>query len=259
MSRHRWLITAAIALALLFAVWLVREVRSLPPVSELPQRLAARYAAAGATTWLPLEAISPRLQTAVIVWEDPAFYHHHGINLAAIRRAFFANLRAGAYERGGSTITQQIAKNLFLSRERTLRRKLREAILAWRLEGALSKEQILEIYLNIAEWGEGIAGAEAASRFYFGKSAADLSWAEAALLAGILPNPHRFNPLRAPLEAMRLRQVVLLKLLDSGQITPQEYKEAASTPWRGVLPPRSVEPAAGKDHQVSHLSFEGKK
>lgn len=233
------LLLAGAALALVVGSLLAWEVRQLPSVDELPRRLAARYAAAPHTAWVPLWAISPRLQTAVVVWEDPTFYHHSGVSLGGIRRAVVENVRTGAYTRGGSTLTQQVAKNLFLTKEKTWRRKFDETILAWRLEQRLSKNQILEIYLNIAEWSGGTVGAEAASRLYFGKPAADLSWAEAALLAGILPNPHRNNPLVDPASALRLRHRVLEKLLEEGALTPQEFDQAEASPLLPAPSPAS--------------------
>ena len=123
-----------------------------------------------------------------------------------------------------------MAKNLFLTPERNLRRKFREAVLAWRLEHALSKDEILELYLNVADWGDGVVGAEAAAQFYFCKPARDLDWAEAALLAAILPDPHHLSPLKAPDEARRLQQVVLLRLLVNQDMTPEEYSQAAQAP-----------------------------
>jgi monofunctional biosynthetic peptidoglycan transglycosylase len=230
--RRRWAkLTAKIAcgasLPLLFLVSMILwESRDLPSTSELRDQLWTHYKAKGHATWVPLWAISPKLQAAVVVWEDARFYFHRGFDYPDIWRAFLEDLRVGAYRRGGSTITQQVAKNLFLSPEKTLRRKLREAVLTWRLERALSKDEILEIYLNVAEWGDGITGAEAASRSYFSKSAEELTWAEAALLAAILPNPHRFSPFRAPQEAKRLRQVVLMKLAQNEDMTWEEFRQA---------------------------------
>lgn len=235
---HSKMLVAGVALAVVAGGQLLWEVHRLPSVDELPQRLAARTAAAPHSTWVPLWTISPRLQTAVVVWEDPAFYHHSGVSLEGIRRALMEDVRRGEYTRGGSTITQQVAKNLFLSKEKTWRRKFDEAILAWRLERRLSKNQILEIYLNIAEWGEGILGAEAASRFYLGKSAAELTWAEAALLAGILPNPYHNNPLLDPYSAGRLRHRLLAKLLEEGALSPEEFQQADASP---LLPAQSPE------------------
>jgi membrane peptidoglycan carboxypeptidase len=203
------------------------EARDLPAAAELRSQLWSRYQPKGRATWIPLWAISPRLQTAVVDWEDPRFFFHHGIDYPEIRRALWEDLRAGSYRNGASTITQQVAKNLFLTPEKTPRRKLREAVLASRLETALSKDEILEIYLNIADWGDGLTGAEAASRAYFSKSAGDLSWDEAALLAGMLANPHRFNPCRAPEAVRRLQQAVLVRLAENGRLTAQEFQLAA--------------------------------
>ena len=168
---------------------------------------------------MPLWGISPKLRTAVVIWEDPTFFHHQGFNYTEIWRSLVANLRAGAYVRGGSTITQQLAKNLYLSLEKSLRRKLREAVLARRLERAFSKNQILEIYLNVAEWGPGLAGAEAAANHYFGKPASALDWGEAAMLAGILQNPRVLNPARDAEKAIHYRDLVLEKLLRLGEIS----------------------------------------
>lgn len=215
------------------------EVHRLPSVDELPQRLAARTTAAPHSTWVPLWAISPRLQTAVVVWEDPAFYHHSGVSWEGIRRAAVEDVRRGELKRGGSTITQQVAKNLFLTKEKSWRRKFEETVLAWRLERRLSKHQILEIYLNTAEWGEGIVGAEAAAQHYFGKSAAELTWAEAALLAGILPNPYHNDPLLDPYSAGRLRHRLLAKLLEEGALTPEEFQQADASPLLPAPSPKS--------------------
>lgn len=165
-----------------------------------------------------------------MVWEDPGFYHHSGVSLGAMYEALSANLKAGAYERGGSTIPQQVVKNLFLTREKTLRRKFQDMVLARRLEQVLSKEEILEVYLNTAEWGENIHGAEAAARFYFGVSASDLNWQQAALLTGILANPRALNPCLHPAEATQRRNVVLGVLQKEGQITKEEYEAALGAP-----------------------------
>lgn len=143
--------------------------------------------------WRPLSRISPYLVQAVIVAEDDKFWDHRGFDWAAMREAMEKNWKKGTLRHGGSTISQQLAKNLFLSPARSLVRKFREAILTWRLERALSKKRIMEIYLNVVEWGEGIFGAEAAAGYYYGKSASRLSPQEAARLAAILPMPRRYN------------------------------------------------------------------
>jgi membrane peptidoglycan carboxypeptidase len=145
-----------------------------------------------------------------------------------IGRALSTDLRSQRYSRGGSTITQQVAKNLFLSQEKTLRRKVREAVLARRLERVLAKNEILEIYLNIADWGDGLTGAEAASRFYFHKGVSEVSWREAAILTAMLANPHVYSPLKSPIEVQLRRDAVLAGLLDSHELSPQEYQQAVS-------------------------------
>jgi membrane peptidoglycan carboxypeptidase len=227
--RTKLLLAAGVAV-ISAAGWWAWEAWRLPSAAEIRERLFTERALKGRGVWVPLWAISPRLQTAVVVWEDPKFFHHSGLDLAEIGRASWTNLRAGSYRRGASTITQQVARNLFLDSEKTLRRKLREVILARRMERALSKDEILVVYLNIAEWGEGIVGAEESSRRYFGKSAADLEWAEAALLAGILPNPRERNPCSNPARAQQARYVVLAKLLRSRNISQDEFDAAAAAP-----------------------------
>ena len=204
---------------------------SLPGTEEIRDKLFTQRPPLGQGTWVPLWAISPKLQSAVVLWEDPAFYHHSGLDYPEIARAVWIDLRTASYRRGASTISQQVAKNIFLGPEKTLHRKVQEAILAGRLERALSKEEILTVYLNIAEWGDGIAGAEAGSQRYFGKSASDLNWTEAALLAGILPNPREWNPCKDPAHAVQERHAVLTKLLASQALSQQEFENAdASSP-----------------------------
>jgi membrane peptidoglycan carboxypeptidase len=173
-----------------------------------------------------------------VLWEDPAFYHHSGLDYPEIARAAWTDLHTASYRRGASTITQQVAKNIFLGPEKTLRRKVREAILAERLERALPKDEILTVYLKIAGWGDGIVGAEAASQRYFGKSASDLNWAEAAQLAAILPSPRLWNPCKNPARAKEARREALAKLLSSQSLSQQEFEAAEFTP-RSTLEPGS--------------------
>lgn len=245
MRFRRKLLFAVAATSLVVGGLLAWEIHHLPPVRDLPQRLAARTASAPHATWVPLWAISGKLQTAVVVWEDPGFYHHSGLSLPGIFRALAEDVRAGQFKRGGSTITQQVVKNLFLTNEKTFRRKFDEAILAWRLERRLSKNQLLEIYLNIADWGESasgeaILGAEAASQYYFHKSAANMTWPEAALLAGILPNPVHNGPFFDPVSARILRDRVLHKLLHGNKITQAEFDQALASPCCGLASLLSV-------------------
>ena len=147
-----------------------------------------------AQKWMPLSRISPFLADAVLIGEDDKFWDHEGFDFEGMQKALEKDLKLGKLKAGGSTITQQLAKNLFLSPEKSPTRKIREAILAWRMEKTLGKKRILELYLNVAEWGDGIFGAEAAAWRYYGKPAIALTPEEAARLAAVLPNPRRFNP-----------------------------------------------------------------
>jgi monofunctional biosynthetic peptidoglycan transglycosylase len=160
--------------------------------------------------WVRYSRISKNLQRAVLVAEDSRFFEHDGVDLEEIRKSIEINLERGAAVRGASTITQQLAKNLYLSPSKDPLRKLRELIIARRLEAALPKARILEIYLNVIEWGDGIWGAEAASRQYFGISAASLSREQAALLAGAIINPRVLNPAR-PTRRLLARQRIILE------------------------------------------------
>lgn len=146
--------------------------------------------------WVPLRSISGNAQKAVIISEDAKFWMHDGFDFDAMQKAIEMNLKKRKIAVGASTITMQLAKNLFLSPSKTPVRKVHEAILTWRIEKNLSKKRILELYLNVAEWGDGIFGIEAASRVYFHHSASTLSKKEAALLAAVLPNPIRYHPLK---------------------------------------------------------------
>ncbi|MDH4186998.1 MAG: monofunctional biosynthetic peptidoglycan transglycosylase [Nitrospira sp.] len=163
-------------------------------------------------TWVPLVRISFHLRHAVVAAEDASFFTHEGFDWEGIKDAAWHNLEAGELKRGGSTITQQLAKNLYLSSERSLFRKAREALITRALEQELTKERILEIYLNVAEWGQGIYGAEAAARHHFKKSAHDLTADEAAWLAAILPSPRRYDPMRKTIALTRRHDRILSRI-----------------------------------------------
>ena len=143
--------------------------------------------------WAPYERISTQLKHAVVAAEDAKFVDHEGFDWEAISKAIEKNERKGKVVSGASTISQQLAKNLFLSGERSWVRKGQEAAITWMLESALSKRRILELYLNFAEWGDGVFGAEAAARYHFGVGASALSASQAAFLAAILPSPRRYG------------------------------------------------------------------
>jgi len=144
--------------------------------------------------WVAYERISAHLKRAVVAAEDARFVDHHGFDWEAIQKAMAKNERQGKVVAGASTITQQLAKNLFLSGERSWLRKAEEASITWMMERVMSKRRIFELYLNVAEWGEGVFGAEAAARYHFGISAAALGREQAAWLAAILPSPRRYEP-----------------------------------------------------------------
>ena len=138
--------------------------------------------------WAPLSRVSPLLIKAVLIAEDDKFWSHHGFDIDAIQKALEKDLKAKKLKFGGSTISQQLAKNLYLSPSKNPLRKIREAVITWGIEKTLSKKRILELYLNTAEWGEGIFGIEAASHHYYGKPASTLNSEESARLAAVLPS-----------------------------------------------------------------------
>ena len=162
--------------------------------------------------WVPYRQISPLLKRAVIVTEDAAFFDHDGVDMNEIRASLERNWEEGQFLRGGSTITQQLAKNLYLSPSRNPVRKLTELLIARRLEAALTKQRILEIYLNMIEWGDGIFGCEAASRAYFGKSCASLDYQEAALMAGAIINPREHSPAHPTKRLLRRQEIILRRM-----------------------------------------------
>lgn len=165
-----------------------------------------------AQTWKPLRQISKNLEEAVLIGEDDAFFEHEGIDPEAIRESIEINLKKNRIVRGGSTITQQLVKNLYLSSSKDPLRKLNEIGLALLMEKLLAKQRILEIYLNVIEWGEGIYGAEAASQFYFKKPAGLLTSEEAAYLAAILPNPSLLTDPRHARRAGRRKAIILKRM-----------------------------------------------
>jgi monofunctional biosynthetic peptidoglycan transglycosylase len=207
--RRRWLRTALLGLLAVLGLWIGYEAVTWPDVAGLARRPPATTAfiehyrrqerAAGrpgrvAWTWVEYSRISPHLRRAVLVAEDINFFSHRGFDPGEIEQALRKSLEEGELPRGASTITQQLAKNLWLSPSRTPVRKLEEAILTWQLERALPKRRILELYLNVAELGRGVYGAEAASRRYFSTSAAELTETQAAELAASLPRPSSWHP-----------------------------------------------------------------
>ncbi|QYO66565.1 biosynthetic peptidoglycan transglycosylase [Leptolyngbya sp. 7M] len=247
-----WYWTKVLFLTLIgaIAVWLTYELITFPSIAKLRTENPAstsmiEYRISEAVSegreprkymiWTPIDQISPHLHRAVLAGEDARFFEHNGFDWEAIQKAWDDAVKEGEreakesgdfdpnawippmpqFKRGASTVTQQLAKNLYLSEDRNFLRKGREAVYTYFLERNLSKKRILEVYLNVIEWGDGIYGAEAASRHYFNKNASNLTREEAAFLAAMIPSPlNVFNPEKNRKRVVR-RQRVLLKYMNS--------------------------------------------
>lgn len=178
--------------------------------------------------WVSFSKISPYLVKAVLIAEDDKFWRHEGFDYEAIQKALEKDLKAKKFKFGGSTITQQLARNLYLSPEKSLIRKISEAVITWRMEKVLSKKRILELYLNVAEWGDGIFGVEAASRHYYGKPSFELAPEEAARLASVLPNPRKYNPAGDQRYVINRSNLIYSIMVRRGIIIP-DYEEVTET------------------------------
>ena len=225
----------------------VRVLRTRNPTTTAFMELRTRQARAKGLPsqhdqrWVPYSRISANLKRAVIVTEDSAFWRHEGVDYEQLRESMELNWERGEFARGASTITQQLAKNLYLSPSKNPLRKLRELMITRRLEAELSKQRILEIYLNVIEWGDGVWGAEAAARRYFRKSAADLSPTESALLAAAIANPHIMDPGR-PTARLRRRQQMIMKRM--GTVTPPPVVAEPAIPSLPGLQPVPTFPSS---------------
>lgn len=229
-------VTAAAVLAAgSYLAWLpdARELRDHNPTTTRYTAIYARrmarsgQKAATAMRWVPLAEISPYLVRAVLIAEDDRFWRHRGVDWRELKRAYREGRRGGK-RRGASTVSQQVARNLYLSPEKSVGRKVKEILIARHLERTLGKERVLEIYLNVVEWGEGVFGAEAASRAYYGKPASELTPEEAVGLAVALPSPYERNPAAPPDEKLtRVRRVILERLMrEIGPPQPSVQGEA---------------------------------
>ncbi len=188
---------------------------------------------------LPLDKIPQDMQNSVIAVEDDQFYSHWGISPRGILRAALTDILSGHFRQGGSTLTQQVSRGIFLTPQKTLTRKIREALLAIEIEHNFSKQEILQIYLNQVYFGEGAYGIESAARIYFGKNVDDMSLAECALLAGLIQSPQGNSPFIHPKKALNRRDFVLQRMEDEGMISPAEKAEADAEPlptakWIGL-------------------------
>jgi monofunctional biosynthetic peptidoglycan transglycosylase len=228
----RWL--AALAGAVLLAtaaylLWLpdVSALKRRNPTETSYMRIKERQAARlgkrlpRRQVWTPWAGISPHLKHAVLVAEDGGFYRHNGVDWESTRRAAELVWEKKRFVRGGSTITQQVARNLYLSPSKNPLRKVKEILIARRLEKELGKRRIFEIYLNTAEWGKGVWGAGAAAQAYFGKNAAELTPEEAAALAAALPSPRRYNPIGGTRFMERRKSQIVARMRASGYL-PEE-------------------------------------
>jgi monofunctional biosynthetic peptidoglycan transglycosylase len=209
----------------------VRPLKTTNPSTTAFIELREREAhAAGRTPrrvqrWVGYSRISPSLKRAVLVAEDDLFWQHEGVDLEQLQESLEADWARGKFLRGGSTITQQLAKNLYLSPSKNPVRKLRELIIARRLEAELKKARIFELYLNVIEWGDGIYGVEAAARAYFQSPASLLAPAESALLAAAIVNPRVLNPARPGARLLRRQQLILRRM---GAVVPPALDSSAS-------------------------------
>jgi monofunctional biosynthetic peptidoglycan transglycosylase len=174
--------------------------------------------------WVSLGQISPYIMKAVIIAEDDKFWSHKGFDLDAIQKAIEKDIEKGKFKLGGSTISQQLVKNLYLTPSKNPLRKAKEAIITWRLERALNKRRILELYLNVVEWGEGIFGIEAAAQHHYGKPAIALSPQEAARLAAVLPNPRRYRPTGSS-QYVEKRATIIYNIMVKRGIVVPEYED----------------------------------
>ncbi|MGE5189077.1 MAG: monofunctional biosynthetic peptidoglycan transglycosylase [Gemmatimonadota bacterium] len=181
--------------------------------------------------WTPIGAIPSSMRKAVVAAEDANFYSHDGVDYDAMKAALKTDIEKRRFARGGSTITQQLAKNVFLSREKTISRKIKEVVLAWRIDDTLSKSRILELYLNVVELGPMVFGVGHASQYYFGKAPSALTIRESAFLAAMLPGPRIYDPYRKMGRVMRRSDTILRHMFAARMIAEEEYRAAlAETP-----------------------------
>jgi monofunctional biosynthetic peptidoglycan transglycosylase len=223
--------------------------RSAPRRTALMRERIRQAARAGRSyhvrqTWVRYADISPLLRRAVLIAEDDAFFQHGGLDWDEMAASARRDLAVGRFARGGSTITQQLAKNVYLGDRRTLSRKLAEVFLALRIERALSKRRIFELYLNLIEWGDGLYGVEAAARHDFGVPAAALSPRQAVLLAAVIINPRRYPVLDPPRRIERRVRLIAGRMWRRGLLSEVQYREAiGELDPAAAAPPDSATPA----------------
>jgi len=241
----KWFIRIIALLALLYVAWICISLYRLPSVSRLADRTASMtievkdwkgklhplVVGPGNPRWVPAERMPLEMAWAVVVAEDANFYEHSGIDVKAIKEAIKYDLEKKRFARGASTITQQTAKNLFLSRKKTLTRKIQEFYLAKRMEQVLTKGRILELYLNVVELGPMVYGVGHGARYYFDKRAEALTPRECAFLAAMLPGPQKtYNPYRHMDRVLKRADQILALLKQRGVLSESEYRDALDEP-----------------------------
>jgi monofunctional biosynthetic peptidoglycan transglycosylase len=268
--RLAWILVSSLALVVVLAAWVLLGLPSRSAVAELAEKnpgktrlmlqreteaMAKGRSPRTVASWVPLTHVSRHLIHAVLSAEDQNFFGHAGVDWDAIQKSLEKDVEKRRFARGGSTITQQLAKNLYFGTRRTITRKLRELIVARWLESDLTKARILALYLNVIEWGDGVYGCEAAARRWYGKSSAALSASEAAGLAAMIPNPRRLNPqVNPPRHARATRRVLWLMALagylgrDAAGLgaapPPEEPIAEDEEPEDEPPPPPAAEPGA---------------
>ena len=236
-------VVAGLATAAVGYVWFSRELPSIERVEDYRPKQVTRVMDRDGNviaswtdderlvrTVVTEEEMAPLLRAAFVAAEDSNFYEHKGLDYVGLLRAIYTNVRRGQLSQGASTITQQVVKNLLLSPERSFRRKIQEALLAFELDRNLEKDEILTIYLNEVFFGVHFYGVEEASLYYFGRSAKDLELHQAALLAGLVQSPNRYNPFRHPDRALERRRYVLRRMYEEGMVEEGVYREALELP-----------------------------
>src|SRR5262245_21440704 len=226
----------------------LRHKESAPLVRILARDGSLLAQRGGEGSYVPIDFLPPHLIDAVVATEDRRFFEHRGVDLAGVLRALITNLRVGRLVQGGSTISQQLAKNLFLGHERTLTRKVGELVLALWLEIRLGKRDILELYLNRVYFGAGAWGIDAAAHRFFDKSAQALSLPESAVLAGVLKAPSRFSPATNPVLARARARSVLMQMVEAGRLDAARGEQVARAPFRFAALARQRQ--AGADYAV---------
>ncbi|MFA4915817.1 MAG: monofunctional biosynthetic peptidoglycan transglycosylase [Syntrophales bacterium] len=190
--------------------------------------------------WVGLSQISPYVIKAVLIAEDDKFWRHEGFDFEALQKAMITNLKKKKFRVGGSTISQQLVKNLYLSPAKNPLRKVKEAIITWRIERKLSKKRIIELYLNVAEWGDGLFGIEAAAHHYYGKPALSLTATEAARLAAVLPNPLKYRPGGSSKYVVKRAKAIYRIMVRRGFVIP-EYEAIMNEPEEVTSPDMTSE------------------